>query len=174
MKAPRILAAVAALAIAMVFATAPAFATSPHFVSTSGSIDPSGQLIVSFKEAGLGDNLNISYEADASFSAVYACINGGGRHPQATNKETTTGTASGTGTFSSGRNGNITASITLQGSPPGPGAFTCPSGQSLVLSSITYTSVTLTDTTTPVGPVNVGSGIFTACFTPGIKGLCGN
>jgi hypothetical protein len=128
---------------------------------------------VSFKEAGLGDNQNIDYTVTADASAVWACINGGGRHPQATNKETVTEPVTGHGTFASGRNGNVTASITVTDSPPGAGAFTCPSGQSLVLSSVTYSNVTLRDDTTPVGPITVASGTFTACFTPNIKGLCG-
>jgi hypothetical protein len=40
------------------------------------------------------------------------------------------------------RNGQTTGSITV--APPGPGAFSCPSGQRLVLASISNTNITLT------------------------------
>jgi hypothetical protein len=43
---------------------------------------------VSWHEAGLGDNQNIDYRASADVSAVYTCLNGGGNHPKAANKET--------------------------------------------------------------------------------------
>jgi hypothetical protein len=43
------------------------------------------------KEAGLGDNQLVDYVASADASATYACINGGGKHPQAQNKETVNG-----------------------------------------------------------------------------------
>jgi len=52
-----------------------------------------------------------------------------------------------TGTFSSGKNGQVTASLTV--SPP-PSDITCPPGQSLELASVSYTNVVLTDTTNDV------------------------
>lgn len=125
-----------------------AFATSPHFVSATGSVDNNGSLTVSWKEAGLGDNQLIQYTLTASATATYACINGGGNHPKAANKETVSGPVSASGTFSSGKNGNVTASLTA--GPPGPGSFACPNGQKLVLASVSYTGITLTDTTNGV------------------------
>src|SRR5437879_5550627 len=90
------------------------FATSPHFVTgPNAALDTSGNLTVSWKEAGLGANQNINYTAGAtSATAVYACINGGGKHAQASNKETFTAPVSCSGTFSSGKNGNIIATLT--------------------------------------------------------------
>jgi hypothetical protein len=38
----------------------------------------------------------------------------------------------------------------VTGSPPSAGDFTCPSGQRLVLASVTYTNISLTDDTTPL------------------------
>lgn len=125
---------------------APALADSPHFNSTSVSGPSSdGTLTVTFKEAGLGNNQNITYQFHADSTASYACINHGGKHPQAANKETVNGPVNTTGTFSSGKNGSINGTLTL--SPPSAGTFTCPGGQHLVLASVSYTNVSLTDVT---------------------------
>jgi hypothetical protein len=131
---------VALLTVAIAIPTA--LADSPHFISASASIDSSGNLVCSFKEAGLGTTLateHVSCSADAT--AVYACINGGDNHPKAANKETVSGPVSGGGDFPV-RNGQTTGSITV--APPGPGGFSCPNGQRLVLASISYTNITLT------------------------------
>jgi hypothetical protein len=131
------------------FTSGIALAQSPHFLSASASgPDSDGNLIVSFKEAGLGNNALIAYAANADATATYACINGGGNHPKATNKETVNGPVTATGTFSSGKNGSISQSLTLE--PPSPGSFSCPGGQTLVLASVSYTNVTITDTTNGV------------------------
>lgn len=143
-RLPRIVAIVAALIV--VALAAPAHAASPHFVRASASgPNAVGQLIVSFKEAGLGDNQLISYTASADASATYACINGGGRHAQATNKETFSGPVEARGTFESGKNGAISRSLTLD--PPGPGSFSCPPGQRMVLANVRYVDVAIADTT---------------------------
>ena len=138
-----------------------ASAASPHFVRASATgPNAAGQLVVSFKEAGLGDNQLIAYVASADATATYACINGGGRHPQATNKETVAGPVTASGTFTSGKNGSISQSLTLN--PPGPGSFTCPSGQRLVLADVSYTNVAITDTTNDV--TESMPGTFTRVF----------
>src|SRR5919204_1764006 len=119
-----------------------ALADNPHFLSAKASVDGSGNLLCTFKEAGLGTTVsttNITCSANAT--AVYACLNGGGNHPQAANKETVSGPVSGGGAFPV-RNGQTTGSITV--APPGPGDFSCPNGQRLVLASVSYTNVTLT------------------------------
>jgi len=102
-------------------------------------------LIVSFKEAGVGNNASINYLASANATANYACINGGSNHPKASNKEQVSGPVSAPGTFSSGKNGSISQSLTLE--PPSPGSFSCPSGQTMVLEDVSYTDVSITDTT---------------------------
>ena len=107
------------------------------------------------KEAGLGNNQNISYVASADATAEYACLNGGENHPKAANKETVSGPVSAEGTFNSGQNGQITQSLTLQ--PPGPGDFTCPNGQTLVLASVSYVNVAITDTTNSITEAISGS-----------------
>ncbi len=136
--------AVAALTLGVVAASA---ATSgAHFVSASGSVNDAGALVVNWDEAGLG-NQNIDYTLTADASATYACINGGGNHPKATNKETVQGQVSTGGSFQA-RNGRVQASLTT--GPLSAGAFSCPSGQTLVLACVSYTNITLADTTNNV------------------------
>jgi hypothetical protein len=134
-----------ALAAFVLMLPAVASAQNPHFISASDATDNVGDLVVSWKEAGLGDNVLVNYTTAADGTAVYACINNGGNHPQASNKETVSGPVSASGSFSSGKNGQITASLTAE--EPGPGSFTCPNGQSFVLASVSYTNVTLSDNT---------------------------
>src|SRR5438445_6163507 len=64
-------------------------ADSPRFSRVSSSVDSSGDLLVSFRETGLGNTPNpVTYTVTGNASATYVCINGGGKHPSATNKET--------------------------------------------------------------------------------------
>ncbi|MEW1908206.1 hypothetical protein AB0442_07065 [Kitasatospora sp. NPDC085895] len=150
MRIPRIVAGTVALTGALVLGIGPAFADSPHFVKASASFasGSSPNLNVNFKEAGLGDTVTISYTASADATATYACINGGGNHPQAANKATVNGPVSASGSFTSGKNGSITATLTL--TPPSAGSFSCPNGQKLVLANVSYTNVAITDNTNSV------------------------
>lgn len=126
--------------LALAFA-APAFADSPHFLSSSASIDNAGNLVCTFKEAGLGSTLSTeAVTCSANATANYACINGGGNHPKAANKETVSGPVSGGGNFPV-RNGQTTGSITV--APPSAGSFSCSSGHELVLASVCYTDISL-------------------------------
>jgi hypothetical protein len=69
---------------AFVLAMPSAWAGSPHFVDDSVQASVSGTtLTVTGKEAGLGDEAQIHVE----LSAIALCINGGGKHPKAVNKE---------------------------------------------------------------------------------------
>jgi hypothetical protein len=141
LKTSVLIAFVAVLATAALAVPA-ALADSPHFIKASASIDNDGNLVCTFKEAGLGTTASteaVTCSADAT--AVYACINGGDKHPKAANKATVSGPVSGGGEFPV-RNGSTTGSITV--APPGPGDFSCPNGQTLVLASISYTNITLT------------------------------
>jgi len=83
---------IAALALAAAAVTAPiALAGSPHFVSNTLSAVVSGTngdtLTVSGKEAGLGDEDQIHIVVTATAS----CINPGGKHPKAENKQSVSG-----------------------------------------------------------------------------------
>ena len=133
---------------ALTFWTVAASATSgAHFMSATGSVDDSGALVVSWDEAGVGQ-ATVNYTISADGTATYACINGGGNHPKATNKATVNGPVSASGTFPRTRNGRVTGS--LSAGPPSAGSFSCPSGQRLVLASVSYTNIVLTDTTNDV------------------------
>jgi hypothetical protein len=140
-----IIVALAAFAAILAFA-APASAAAPKFHSATSSVNNAGSLVVNFDERGLG-NTNIDYTLAADATAVYACINGGGNHPQATNKETVNAEVTAAGSFEP-KNGRVVAS--LSAGPPSAGAFSCPSGQRLVLASVSYTNIVLTDTTNGV------------------------
>ena len=133
----------ALMAVCALLFAAPAQAVAAKFHSVSSSVTSTGALSVSFDERGLG-NGNIDYVLSADATAVYACINGGGKHPSAANKETVNGDVSAAGSFES-RNGRVSATLTA--GPIGAGSFACPSGQRLVLASISYTNIVLTDTT---------------------------
>lgn len=136
----------------IVLATMPSFATSgAHFFSdTNASTTSSGSLQIHIDEAGVGQQ-DISYSVTvATATATYACINGGGNHPKAANKETESQSLQlPLGTFSP-INGRVRVTVTLNGTPLSQGSFSCPSGQRLVLASVSYSGITLTDTTNGV------------------------
>jgi hypothetical protein len=157
----RYLAVFAAFLVLLLGITTAVFADSPHFISSSASgPDSTGSLTVSFKEAGLDNNMLINYEATADATATYACINGGGNHPQAANKETVSGPDSATGSFPSDKNGNVVASLVI--APLSAGGFSCPPGQTLVLASVSYSNVAITDETNAVSESISGtfSGVY--------------
>ena len=150
---------VTALTVAALALAAPALADAPKFHDANSSVNNAGALVVSFDERGLG-NENIDYTLTADASAVYACINGGDNHPQAANKETVNAEVSAAGSFEP-KNGRVVAS--LSAGPPSAGDFTCPPGQRLVLASVSYTNIVLTDTTNGVStPVADASRTFLA------------
>ena len=161
-----ILVATAALFVMLAMAAA-ATAQNEHFVRASGSLNNDGSLTVSFKEAGLGTNQLINYTLSADATAIYVCVNRGGANPSASNKTAVAGPVSATGTFNSGKNGQVTASLTVQ--PPFQD-IGCPNGQTQQLASVTYTDVTLTDTT---NDVSISLGDFSSgCLLPNVRGAC--
>jgi hypothetical protein len=162
----RMLLAIAALFSFAALAASAALADSPHFLYANSSVSSStGALTVSFKDAGLGTgvtSIEITLSVDTA-SAVYQCFNNGGNHPKAGNKETVSTSLTTTGSFPVSH-GQTTSSISV--GPPGPGSFSCPSGQSLFLQSVTYTGISVSDATgntlgaTPdpisAGPIHIG------------------
>jgi hypothetical protein len=121
---PAVLALVAAGAIG-----APvAFAGSPHFVTVSASRAGSS-LTISGKEAGLGDEEQVNIVV----SATAECINGGGKHPKAENKESLS--AGENVPVQNGKaNFSLTLTATFQPSCTPP-------------MTLAFTNVTVTDTT---------------------------
>jgi hypothetical protein len=128
--------------VVCLFVATVALAASAHFIKCSKS-QQGNNLVVSFKEAGLGNELTcITVSADAT--ANYACFNNGGQNPSAENKRTVSARRTATDCFTP-HNGSISGSLTL--TPPGPGDFRCPPGQKLVLVSVSYSNVRVNDTT---------------------------
>jgi hypothetical protein len=153
--------------IALAVLAVPALAQNEHFIRASGALNANGSLTVNFKEAGLGTNQNIDYALTADATATYVCVNRGGANPSAQNKTTVAGPVIATGTFNSGKNGQVTASLTVN---PPPSDISCPPGQSLELASVSYTNVVLTDTT---NNVSIAVGDFSSgCLLPRVRGAC--
>jgi hypothetical protein len=140
-----LVALVAAIGLVFAAGTASASTSGAHFTATADSVNAAGSLVATFSEGGLG-NENVHYTLNATGSATYACINGGGNHPKAANKETSTAAVQG-GTDVQAKNGHASGSATA--GPPGS-TLTCPGGQTFVLACASYTNVVLTDTTNGV------------------------
>ena len=140
-----VVALVAAIGLVFAAGTASAATSGAHFTATSDSVNAAGSLVATFSEGGLG-NENVNYTLSATGSATYACLNGGGNHPKAANKETSTSAVQG-GTDVQAKNGHASGSATA--GPPSS-TLVCPSGQTFVLACVSYTDVVLTDTTNNV------------------------
>jgi hypothetical protein len=139
-----------------------AWAASPHFLRCSASgVNSDGTLNECFKVVGLGDNQTVTVTASAHADAVYACRNNGQQCPNAANKVNVQADVSATGTFTSGKNGQITACLTVD--PPAT-TLTCPAGQRLVLVSVSYTNVSVS--APGAGSCNTSPGTFAANFFP--------
>ena len=119
-----------------------AIAASLHFIRASATRS-GNNLVVTWKEAGLGDNLNIDYTTAATATREDSCVNNGGQIPNDPKKTTTVAQASASGTFSP-KNGTVNGTLTIM--PPAT-TLTCPPGQTATLISLTYTNVSITDLT---------------------------
>jgi hypothetical protein len=147
-----------------------AFADSPHFISEgTASITSSGAYLVSnFKEAGLGKTATteqITLQV-GSATATYACVNGGGKHPKASNKQSVSTPLTFTGSFPV-RNGSTTGSIQVGPPPPGPFQPPCSPPQTVVLVQVSYTGVELIGL---AGDTSMEPDL-SACLFPGL-GIC--
>lgn len=129
-----------AMLLAVILAPQAAFAGSPHFVDSTVTATRSGDtLTVSGKEAGLGDETQITVVV----TATALCINGGGNHPKAVNKEdlsdaTQVPVQNGKANFSL----NLTATFQPPCSPP---------------MTVEFTNVTVTDTTNGISTTLPGT-----------------
>jgi hypothetical protein len=160
--------------IAMVsLTTGVALADNPHYVTgPDATLNGSGDAVVSWKEAGLGSIIpaEVTYTADADGTATYACINKGGNHPSASNKQAVNGPVEATGTFPIGKNGSITGSLSI--SPPAS-TLNCPGGQAERLACVSYSGISLTSSaqmkTVAANPSSLGP----ACLLSGnLVDLC--
>ena len=148
------------LPLVLLAATA-SYAQNPHFLSCGASgVNSDGSLNASFRIAGLGSNQSIDITASAHADATYACMNRGQQCPNAANKVNVQSDVSATGTFTSGRNGSIRGSLTVD--PPDT-TLNCPGGQRLILVSVSYTNVTVSG---GGDSCNTSPGTFAANFFP--------
>ena len=144
--------------VAIGVVAAAASAASAHFVrGPNASLNSSNaHVTVNWKEAGLGDTVEVAYEASADGTARYQCVNRGGNCPAASNKQDVQGPVTASGTFASGKNGTISAS--LEFSPPA-GTLKCPGGQVLKMVSASFTDIALEDQTNGVAALATPSAL---------------
>lgn len=126
----RLIVVLGGFAAAFILAMPSAWAGSPHFVDDSVQASVSGNtLTVTGKEAGLGDEAQVHIV----LSATALCINGGGNHPKAANKESVN--AAGDFPVQNGK-ANFSLSVTATFQPPCSPPMT-----------VSFTDITVTDTT---------------------------
>lgn len=126
--------------------------SGPQFAGkVTSSIDPkTGDVKICFKETGLKKEQKVSYLAKGNVVASYACLNNGGNCPKGqdtTIKQTVTESAS----YAADKYGTVSACITLK--VPKPKQNPCPGPMKLVLKSVSWTDLSITDKTNNVGPV---------------------
>ena len=127
-------------------------AANPHFVrGPTATLNNSNDAVISWKEAGLGDTISIDYIASADVSGLYQCVNRGGNCPAAANKQEFHGPVFAAGTFVSGKNGQITASLTLQAPDP---TLNCPGNQRVELVHVTFSNIALESSASGVASVS--------------------
>lgn len=119
-----------------------AFAENGRFTSAAAT-GQGDNIIVTFKETGLGNTPSVTVQASANSTAVYTCINKKpGQNPADANQHSVKSVVTASGNFSADKSRSASGSLVL--SPPLPN-FSCPSGQSPMLQSATYTNVKVTD-----------------------------
>ena len=164
------LVAVMTAAAALAASGAMAASGSPHFIKNATSASLSGaNLVCKFKEAGLASGAVETVSCSATESITYECVNGGGKNPSASNKKTFVTTVSKSGTFTADKNGNIVGSLTLSPASAASLGFACPPGQTVTLVSVTYSNVTVTDTTSGASASLGGPFTYTNPSAPPVR-----
>lgn len=141
-----------ALCGAFLSATTTVQAARPHFVGPVRSTLVGTSTQACFKIAGLGDSASITVSASANAAATYVCQTRSGQCPNAANKTTINTQVSTSGNFTSDKNGNVSGCLTL--AAPGPGNFTCPAGQNLVLAKVAFSNITVQSAATGPATAN--------------------
>ena len=166
----RLLVLCAAGLATMVIGVGPAVAAptgNPHFIKNETTAALSGaNLAVSFKEAGLPSGQVETITVTATATENWFCVNNGSGNPQASNKRTSTSAASASGQFTANINGNVIGTLTVT-APGAPSSFTCPSGQTLELGSVTYSGITITDSTSGA-TLSLGT-VSSGCLLTGVR-----
>ena len=118
--------------------------------SATSSVAASGALVVNFKEAGLGANVTVTEQVTGDGNGQYQWFNKGGNKPQGQPFQADPVAVSGSGSFASGKNGQVTGTIVCEGSvPPPPQDFLDANHASnwVAKLTVTYDNIVLTDTT---------------------------
>ncbi len=126
-----------------------AWAANPHFIRATGTLNADGEYVASFKEAGLGANQDIAYllSAGSGTRFTYQCYTRSNNAPQGDPNNVFPSNLQTGGIFNSGKNGQITASLTLS---PAPAQDCQGQGLKLCLVAASYQNVTLQDVTNQV------------------------
>jgi hypothetical protein len=162
---------VALLVVAVAVSAAHAAGGSPHFIKHDTFASLSGSsLVCNFKEAGIAAGSSETITCSASEAVTYECVNGGGRNPSASNKRTIQTTSSASGDFTADQNGNVAGQLTIAPADPASVGFSCPPGQTVTFVSVTYSNVTLTDTTSGATASLGGTFTYTNPDAPPVSG----
>jgi hypothetical protein len=134
---------VPAMLLASVLTATAAQAQSPHFVGTPTCTKSlTTGLTCSGKAAGLGNGPTAAFLTASSITANYVCHNKGGN--VAPGQPVVTQDVTGPVQMITPRNGQITFAPTIPPPTPPSPAVECPNGNwTVVLTSLTYTDVTL-------------------------------
>lgn len=135
---------------ALLCAVGAAHATAQFSGKVESSIDQkTGNVTVCFKATGLPKKPT-TYTAKGTVTASYACRNRGGNCPpgqDTTIKETVAVSK----TYSPDKYGAVSACIVLY--VPKPSSSPCPDQMALVLKSVSWSGISITDVTNSIGPV---------------------
>lgn len=115
-------------------------------IGVSSAVADAAGLRVAWKEAGLTAGTTINYTVSADAKATYGCFNRGGHNPNSANKRVT---------FTTKIANQVKLVIDSQGAAaqtrlaiPAVGArLSCPNGQSAMVSSVSYSNVTIANNT---------------------------
>jgi hypothetical protein len=158
--------------LAAVFATAAiavpvASAGNAHFIKSASGATLSGpDLNCFFKEAGLESGSHETLTCAATEDITYECVNNGGKNPSASNKTAFRTSAEQSGEFTADKNGNLVGTQPLTHASAASLGFSCPSGQTVTLVSVTYSNVTITDETSGASISIPGTFTFTNTSAP--------
>ena len=158
----------AAAAAVIAGLASPAYANFPHFKSASVSLASSSataaglgatsaasaatelpDLLYAWTEVGVGKP-DVVYRLETVVTATFGCVNSGANRPKASNKTTITAPLQTSVELAADKNGQITGNVVLDTGSVFPTGFSCPTGQTLVALSATFTNNTITDTTNGV------------------------
>jgi hypothetical protein len=138
-----LIASTAALLLGPITVLAAPPSGNPHFIRNQTSAELDGDdLVVQFKEAGVPSGATETITVSGTFNATAQCINNGGINPNDPKKTLITSEESTSGEFTADQSGNVTGTLVLEAPDI---QFSCPPGQTRVISGERWTGVTITD-----------------------------